>query len=969
MHFGRYLLTHMRPSWKSQYLDYKRLKKLIKEVVTAPAAAVYIPTKLSLSRAPNEAPAAPAPAAPPAAAGVSGGAGAGASAAASSSSSGGGGGAAAAAAAAVSAVQGTPRTRLPKHLANLPVTPQEHFFLDLEEEVRRIDAFVQLQAAKLRTQLSALEGDIDDADLEDRGLHAELTDRARALGDEFLHIEKFVNLNYAGLQKILKKHDKEVPNAPVFPFYMSHIGSQPWVTGAHQDCQVTLTRIFTQLHGAHGTVDTALEHHNLQEHTRQFWVRTEDVAQVKNMIVQHCPACELPTEGEDEDEDSDANIVNCLYLDNSSMELYHNLLYGRPYATVVELRWRGCHKPAIVQVRRKVHREGWRPELSVTDSFPLQESKIAGFLLGRWTFADAQPHLLRYDELVRQEAALRAQQQLLTLGKRTASSARAKAEALLSSLALDGQEGSGDSGDEAGPSDTHHPQRHHHARGASLGVGQRGGGPGASASFSQQPQQQQQQKQRPALASSASSGDIDAGNAERDKIAREFNLFKVYTEVQRLAESKSLQPVVVVTHRETVFAETAGGATSMRIEVQEHAEALLEYSYDGMDRLHNGGWLQEMPADRIVLPYALVRVSTPAWVGDASKQPPQPPQWLQALIDDRLLTEVHDFSKLLFGVCGLLPDMVRAVPVWIDDPRIQRALYLSVLGRGDGGAAAEGAGNGGAGEAGGSGRRGSVDYGASSSGPHGGGRGKAPRPEQAARQQQQQQQHPHQNHHQRPPSLGSGRDLDGSERNGSGRTSSGRPLAEHHETLLGHVHFGDQPGGSGAPSVTGSGIVQFAGECVRSGVAGWGAKLAERARSRAAVYMSHAGGSQKYVPEQDMANERMFLQNMTMGTRLGGIAVLMLGFASTAHRAAGEVPTIHISEVTALVLLTCAIYIVAQALWVFRWRSTRLYQANPQRYDDMIGPLVLNLMLAMAFFALFWLNVADLMEILKDDTL
>lgn len=41
--------------------------------------------------------------------------------------------------------------------------------------------------------------------------------------------------------------------------------------------------------------------------------------------------------------------------------------------------------------------------------------------------------------------------------------------------------------------------------------------------------------------------------------------------------------------------------------------------------------------------------------------------------------QVHDFSKMLFGIAGLMPDMVRAVPVWIDDPLIQRVLYANVL--------------------------------------------------------------------------------------------------------------------------------------------------------------------------------------------------------------------------------------------------------------------------------------------------
>lgn len=58
----------------------------------------------------------------------------------------------------------------------------------------------------------------------------------------------------------------------------------------------------------------------------------------------------------------------------------------------------------------------------------------------------------------------------------------------------------------------------------------------------------------------------------------------------------------------------------------------LYRSYDGMYRLANGLWLRESPADRIVLPYAVVLVHCPPNM--------QAPAWLQDLIDRRLMVEV-----------------------------------------------------------------------------------------------------------------------------------------------------------------------------------------------------------------------------------------------------------------------------------------------------------------------------------------
>jgi SPX domain protein involved in polyphosphate accumulation len=54
--------------------------------------------------------------------------------------------------------------------------------------------------------------------------------------------------------------------------------------------------------------------------------------------------------------------------------------------------------PSAVMVQRKVYKEGWRPEAAVKDSFPLQESKVCDFLLGRLTFAQAHKYMKEQQE-------------------------------------------------------------------------------------------------------------------------------------------------------------------------------------------------------------------------------------------------------------------------------------------------------------------------------------------------------------------------------------------------------------------------------------------------------------------------------------------------------------------------------------------------------------------------------------------
>ena len=56
-----------------------------------------------------------------------------------------------------------------------------------------------------------------------------LLQEGKEIGDEFLQLEKYVNLNYMGFHKILKKHDKMLPHAPCRQFYITHLHAQPWV--------------------------------------------------------------------------------------------------------------------------------------------------------------------------------------------------------------------------------------------------------------------------------------------------------------------------------------------------------------------------------------------------------------------------------------------------------------------------------------------------------------------------------------------------------------------------------------------------------------------------------------------------------------------------------------------------------------------------------------------------------------------
>lgn len=90
--------------------------------------------------------------------------------------------------------------------------------------------------------------------------------------------------------------------------------------------------------------------------TTKYWVRNEDVSTVKHHVLQHLPVFQF-------DKDNfagDAQLVNSVYLDNSSMELYHGRLDKKPGAIALRIRWYGSEPPRMVFFERKTHRESWK---------------------------------------------------------------------------------------------------------------------------------------------------------------------------------------------------------------------------------------------------------------------------------------------------------------------------------------------------------------------------------------------------------------------------------------------------------------------------------------------------------------------------------------------------------------------------------------------------------------------------------
>lgn len=198
-------------------------------------------------------------------------------------------------------------------------------------------------------------------------------------GNSFLRLEKYVNLNFIGFVKILKKHDKHLPN-PCRGFYTARLNEQKWVQGDYSDVMVSMSRIYSKLRKDRVVEEMENAKQDFVRSTRKYWVHNEDISFVKFAILQHLPIfLQNGMSGE-----SDAQLTSSVYLDNDAMDLYHGRLEKFPGAIALRFRWYGTKPADTVYVERKTHREKWAGKMSVKERFTVKEPQVMSLLKGNF---------------------------------------------------------------------------------------------------------------------------------------------------------------------------------------------------------------------------------------------------------------------------------------------------------------------------------------------------------------------------------------------------------------------------------------------------------------------------------------------------------------------------------------------------------------------------------------------------------
>jgi len=134
-----------------------------------------------------------------------------------------------------------------KPIADGTDVSQESFYQMIEGEMRKVDLFTQQQINGIRQVLKEVEASLM-KNPESEVVRSDIKTRLDNAGTDYLRVEKYVNLNVTAFHKILKKHDKRLPN-PCKPFYISRLHEQTWIRKDHSDIIVQMSRLYSLLRG------------------------------------------------------------------------------------------------------------------------------------------------------------------------------------------------------------------------------------------------------------------------------------------------------------------------------------------------------------------------------------------------------------------------------------------------------------------------------------------------------------------------------------------------------------------------------------------------------------------------------------------------------------------------------------------------------------------------------------------------
>ncbi|KAM0463882.1 hypothetical protein ACHAO4_000606 [Trichoderma viride] len=271
---------------------------------------------------------------------------------------------------------------------------ETRFVGKLEAELEKVHTKQQVKAMEISRRIAVSEREVKEVvnRLNERGLGEEGPSE-----EEFLLLEedlsdiiadvhdlaKFVQLNYTGFYKIIKKHDK-LTGWHLRPAFDTRLKAKPFYKENYDASVIKLSKLYdlvrTRGNPVKGDSAAGGSQASFIRQTTKYWVHPDNVTELKLIILKHLPVLVFNASKEFEQQDQ---AITSIYYDNpEKWDLYEGRLKKSEGAEAIRLRWYGGMKTETIFVERKTHREDWTGEKSVKARFSIKEKNVNAYMKG-----------------------------------------------------------------------------------------------------------------------------------------------------------------------------------------------------------------------------------------------------------------------------------------------------------------------------------------------------------------------------------------------------------------------------------------------------------------------------------------------------------------------------------------------------------------------------------------------------------
>ncbi|CAM1506938.1 Fc.00g065790.m01.CDS01 [Cosmosporella sp. VM-42] len=268
------------------------------------------------------------------------------------------------------------------------------FISKLETELEKVHTKQQVKAMEISRRIAVSEREVKEVvnRLNERGLNENGPSE-----EEFMLLEedlsdiiadvhdlaKFVQLNYTGFYKIIKKHDK-LTAWHLKPAFDTRLKAKPFYKENYDASVIKLSKLYdlvrTRGNPVKGDSAAGGGQANFVRQTTKYWVHPDNVTELKLIILKHLPVLVFNASKEFEQQDS---AITSIYYDNPDVwDLYEGRLKKTEGAEAIRLRWYGGMQTETIFVERKTHREDWTGEKSVKARFSIKEKNVNSYMKG-----------------------------------------------------------------------------------------------------------------------------------------------------------------------------------------------------------------------------------------------------------------------------------------------------------------------------------------------------------------------------------------------------------------------------------------------------------------------------------------------------------------------------------------------------------------------------------------------------------